>query len=89
MSRTIATTNLVPILTVVMAFCHYSGAENYRSARLGRPYLPARDGVVAPGEAATVLLASADEAGGAVGGGQSGYRRRAKRHDVTVLLPFT
>ncbi len=69
--------------------CHYSGAENYRSARLGRPYLPARDGVVGlPGEAATVLLASLMSMGGAVGVAASLATAGAlSGHDVTVLLP--
>lgn len=35
-----------PVTQCGHGICHYSGAENYRSARLGRPYLPARDGVV-------------------------------------------
>ncbi|VDZ81154.1 membrane protein [Salmonella bongori] len=41
---TIATTNLLP--NVVMAFVIIQALKNYRSARLGRPYLPARDGAM-------------------------------------------
>lgn len=78
-----------PVTQCGHGICHYSGAENYRSARLGRPYLPARDGVVGlPGEAATVLLASLMSMGGAVGVAASLATAGAlSGHDVTVLLP--
>lgn len=72
---TIATTNLLP--NVVMAFVIIQAL----SARLGRPYLPARDGVVGASRRSGYGASGfADEYGRRRWrGGQSGYRRRAKR----------
>ncbi|SQJ28633.1 membrane protein [Salmonella enterica subsp. enterica] len=73
-----------------MAFVIIQALKITGLLRLGRPYLPARDGVCGglPGEAATVLLASLMSMGGAVGVAASLATAGAlSGHDVTVLLP--